>query len=187
MSLFATYHPKTFLQKIKDIFLPPCGYKRAFKYLGYRIMRLKASPYSLAAGFANGVAISFTPLLGGHLALAWFLSWILRGNYAAASFGTLIGMPWTLPFMWYLVYKTGESIIHFLGKDFPHMAFSKDIFAPTSFSVSDLFHSPEALLWPMFIGILPICLTAWFLVFFIVYFSKKAYDSKISLFKKARF
>ncbi len=180
MSLFASRHPKPFFQKIKDSVFPPCGYKRAFKYLGYRLMRLKASPYSLAVGLANGVAISFTPLLGGHLALAWFFSWLLRGNYAAASCGTLVGMPWTLPFMWYLVYKVGEKTIHLIAQDLPEITFSKDIFAPATFSISSLFHNPGPLLWPMMIGTPLVCISVWFIVFFIVYFAKKAYDNKIS-------
>ena len=180
MSLFATRHPKSFLQKIKDSLFPPSGYKRAFKYLGYKIMRLKASPYSLAVGLASGVAVSFTPLLGGHLALAWILSWMLRGSYAAASFGTLVGMPWTLPFMWYLVYKTGETIILFIAKDFPKSPFSRDLFDPAVFNIHELFNNPGPLLWPMIVGVFPVCLTAWALVFFIVYFTKKAYDNKTS-------
>lgn len=180
MSLLASRHPKSFLQKVKDSIFPPCGYKRAFKYLGYKIMRLNASPYSLAVGLANGVSVSFTPLLGGHLALAWFFSWLLRGNYASASFGTLIGMPWTLPFMWYLDYKIGENIIQLLHKDLPEIAFSKDVFAPTTFSISSLFHNPGPLLWPMAIGTPIVCISVWLLVFFIVYFAKKAYDNKIS-------
>lgn len=79
-------------------------------YYQHRVGRMKGSPSMIAAGFACGVAASFTPLIGLHFILAFTLALIVRGSFIASVFGTFIGNPWTFPFIWVLIYKLGILI-----------------------------------------------------------------------------
>ena len=52
------------------------GFVRMIKYFGHRVGRLPGTPYSISAGFAFGVAFSFTPFLGFHIAFAIGFAWV---------------------------------------------------------------------------------------------------------------
>ena len=84
---------------------------RTRKYLTLRIKRMRGSPHELAAGFAFGIAISFTPFIGIHALLALSFSWIVGGSMATAIIGTFVGNPWTFPIIWLLIYEVGELIL----------------------------------------------------------------------------
>ena len=86
-------------------------FNRLFKKMLLQLKRLKGTPYSIAAGFACGVAISFTPFIGFHLILAAITAWIIRGNVVSSAIGTLIGNPWTFPFIWIAVLSTGNFLL----------------------------------------------------------------------------
>jgi uncharacterized protein (DUF2062 family) len=73
----------------------------------YRLARLPGTPHSIAVGFACGVAMSFTPLVGVHIFLALFLSWLIGGSLLSAVIGTIVGNPWTFPFIWLWIYNLG--------------------------------------------------------------------------------
>ena len=73
------------------------------------------SAYSLASGFACGVAVSFTPLVGFHLLLACGLAYFIRGNLATALLGTIFGNPWTFPLIFVLLQAIGEGLIRYFG------------------------------------------------------------------------
>ncbi|MGH6919811.1 MAG: DUF2062 domain-containing protein [Geminicoccaceae bacterium] len=90
---------------------PRTGWRRAFVYYVRRLTRLSGTPHAIAAGFACGVAISFTPLVGLHLVLGCLLALIVRGNFLAMAVGTLVGNPWTLPFMWLGSYELGKLLL----------------------------------------------------------------------------
>ncbi len=79
-----------------------------------KLRRLKGTPYSIAAGFACGVAISFTPFIGFHMIIAAVTAFIIRGSIVSSAVGTLIGNPWTFPIIWVTVLYTGRF---FLGLD----------------------------------------------------------------------
>ena len=100
-----------FIASVVAFIWPQKGFMRGWLYLMMRILRLRLSDYSLAAGFAAGVAVSFTPLIGLHFFLAAALAWLIRGNMIVALIGTLVGNPWTFPFIWVLIYSVGSSIL----------------------------------------------------------------------------
>lgn len=62
-----------------------------------RLLRLRADPHAVAAGFASGAALSCTPLFGLHFLLAFALAWAVRGHMLAAALGTAVGNPITFP------------------------------------------------------------------------------------------
>ncbi|HEX5080007.1 MAG TPA: DUF2062 domain-containing protein [Geminicoccaceae bacterium] len=114
--MFRRREPLPFFHWLRGFLWPHTGWRRAFVYYLKRLTRLSGTPHSIAAGFACGVAISFTPLVGFHLLLGALLSLIVRGNFLAMVVGTLVGNPWTLPFMWLGSYEVGTLL---LGVDSP--------------------------------------------------------------------
>ena len=83
---------------------------RIIKLQKYKIIKIKDFPESVAIGMAWGTAVSFTPLLGFHLIICYLGTWLMRGNLIGATVGTVIGNPWTFPFIFYLDYKVGMTI-----------------------------------------------------------------------------
>ena len=51
-------------------------------------MRLPGTPYDIAAGFACGAAISFTPFIGFHVVLGMVIARLIKANMVAALIGT---------------------------------------------------------------------------------------------------
>ncbi|MEC7208930.1 MAG: DUF2062 domain-containing protein, partial [Pseudomonadota bacterium] len=76
--MFRRRVPLSFSAKIREILWPRKGFARLYSYLVQRVLRMPGSAYSLASGFACGVAVSFTPLIGFHLLLAFGVA--LRGR-----------------------------------------------------------------------------------------------------------
>lgn len=152
MSLFRSLKERPLLQKFQDLLWPKIGLRRWGRYVFLRIMRLQASPYQIAMGVALGAAISFTPFLGFHIILALALSWIFRANKISALLGTLVGTPWTLPFMFFLSYKTGLLMAEFFHYWFPQIPLSSDFLGTTAFNFKDLYNHPAAFFFPMLTG-----------------------------------
>src|SRR5690606_22574796 len=84
------------------------GWRRSWSYGMHRLGRLTASPYSLAAGFACGAAVSFLPFIGFHFLLAGLLAFCMRASILASALGTVVGNPWTFPFIWISTYRVGR-------------------------------------------------------------------------------
>jgi uncharacterized protein (DUF2062 family) len=117
---------------------------------------LPGTPHSIAAGFACGTAISFTPFMGLHTLLSVLLSFVVRGNYLAAMVGTLVGNPWTFPFIWVATAQLGHAL---LGAPPPAEVLQEPEF-------HSLFHELGALIWPMTVGGLPLGALAGLAVYF---------------------
>jgi uncharacterized protein (DUF2062 family) len=98
-------------RRIRDLFWPRSGWRRSSTYVAHRIGRLPGTSYSIAAGFACGAAVSFTPLIGFHFVLAAMLALIVRGNLLASALGTVVGNPWTFPGIWLATYRLGSMVL----------------------------------------------------------------------------
>lgn len=140
-------------------------FNRYSKKILIRLKQLKGTPYSVAAGFACGVAISFTPFIGFHLILAAVTAWIIRGNIVSSAIGTLIGNPWTFPFIWIAVLSTGSFV---LGNDtvdnvnFLHI-FEKAGEAIMTFNFKNFGRDVWPIIYPMMIGCIPYYILSWFI------------------------
>jgi len=108
--LFRRKKPSMF-SGVASFFWPQKGFMRGWIYLMLRILRIRSSDYSLAAGIASGVAVSFTPLIGFHFVLAGVLAWLVRGNMLMAMIGTVVGNPWTFPLIWVVIHSVGIWIL----------------------------------------------------------------------------
>ena len=102
---------KNLMASIQAFIWPKKGVMRGWIYLMMRILRIRSSDYSLSAGFAAGVAVSFTPLIGFHFILGIALAWLIRGNMIMSMIGTAVGNPWTFPLIWVLIYAVGSSVL----------------------------------------------------------------------------
>ena len=105
--MFQRRQKQAVLRQLKGFVWPEMGWRRLWWYVAYRIVRLPGTPRDIAAGFACGAAVSFTPLIGLHLILGMVLARLIGANIVAALIGTIIGNPWTFPFIWVWSYKLG--------------------------------------------------------------------------------
>lgn len=153
--MFRRRIPLSWPRRVLLILWPAGGWRRALHYLRYRLIRLPGTPYGIAAGFASGAAVSFTPFLGLHFILGALLAFILRGNLLASAAGTAVGNPWSFPFIWAWIYGLG----HWILGDALHAEL------PRSFDWRALMENPLELLWPMTVGGIPTAVAMWFLFF----------------------
>ena len=157
--MFRRRHPITLWRRLRGWLWPHIGWRRLGIYLVKRLTRLPGTPHSIAAGFACGTAISFTPFIGLHLIGGVLLSFIVRGNYIACAVGTLLGNPATFFFIWPATYQLGHWI---LG--------SRAIMPRSSeaWTLAWLLENYERLVWPMTVGGVPLGILAGLLTYFLV-------------------
>lgn len=154
--LFKRRHPLTFGKRVLSMVWPRIGWRRSATYMGHRLSRLPGSPSGIAAGFACGAAISFTPLIGLHFVGAAALAWAIRGNIFASAVGTVVGNPWTFPFIWAWIFSLGKWILGWeAGRELPE-----------SVSISFIVDYPWEIFLPMLIGAIPTALVAWIVFYF---------------------
>ena len=168
--------------RLREQLWPRRGWRRALVYLGHRLRRLPGTPESIAAGFATGVAFSFTPFVGLHIVLTMFVVWALRANYMAGILGTFAGNPWTFPVMWMLSFRVGARLLGLApGEAVPpefSMQFMRDITGFVLFGRSQGEAIAQTITWgyvnevmvlvvvPWLVGSLLCGLLAWFAVYF---------------------
>jgi uncharacterized protein len=143
--VFRRRHPIPLWRRLQGWLWPQIGWRRLGIYLVKRVTRLPGTPHSIAAGFACGTAMSFTPFMGLHTLLSVLLSFVVRGNYLAAMAGTLVGNPWTFPVIWLTTYQLG----HFMLGSTPSRV------APEP-ELTSRWQEVRALIWPMTLGGVPL-------------------------------
>lgn len=164
--MFRRRHRLTHAQRLsRYILLSPKGWQRSFRYLGLRIARLPGSAYHIAAGFACGAAVSFTPFFGLHIFLSMLLAGGIGGSIMAALVGTLVGNPVTFPFIWYLTYRSGTFLLRAVGLERLHgneLSYAEMVHTLT---LADLMARAYELLLPMAVGGVIWALIVWPLFF----------------------
>lgn len=134
-----------------------------------KLKSLKGSPYAIASGAACGVAISFTPFVGLHLVLAMLWALLVRGSVLAAAVGTIIGNPWTFPFIWLAIFYTGRLFLGLENINVPPVDFvpffQKAFRALMHFDFDLFFQDIWPILKPMIIGCIPYVSVVWLLTY----------------------
>ncbi len=153
--MFGRRHPLPIYRRVREFVWPSGGWHRASLYIAHRLRRLPGTPYRIAAGFACGAAISFTPFIGFHFVGAALLSIFLRGSLLASAIGTVVGNPWTFPFIWAWIYALGQWLLG--GEVVSEL--------PAVLSLTYIFERPLDVLWPMTVGGVPTSVAAWFAFF----------------------
>ena len=86
--------------------------KKKFRKINFsKLIRISDTPHSISLGFSIGVFASFNPLIGVHIIIAIFISWLLKANYFSSILGTFIGTPLTYPFIWIVSLYVGNVFI----------------------------------------------------------------------------
>lgn len=164
--MFSRRHPRSLRQKIRESLWPSMGFYRLVSYYQHRMGRLKETPYAVAAGFASGVAIAFTPFLGFHLMIGGMLTWLIGGSLIAMVVGSVIaGNFWTYPLIFVSTYKLGKVFMGETPPDQPHLRFTWDF----------LLKKPMDYLVPMLLGSLPLAVVSWTIAFYAVRRVMKGY------------
>ncbi len=159
-----------FLFRLRTWVWPSGGWVRAWRYIMHRLARMPGSAYSIAAGFACGAAVSFTPFVGTHFMWAALFAWILRSNIIVALIGTVVGNPWTFPFIWVWLYESGNWLIKGgsqTGESHPdfYSTFTQMTDAMLHFDIDAIINSTIPVIWPMFISSIPTAFVVWFLFY----------------------
>ncbi|MCX7846128.1 MAG: DUF2062 domain-containing protein [Dictyoglomaceae bacterium] len=87
------------------------NFKRFFRLIYLKIIRINDSPEKIAKSFAVGVFIGIFPTFGIGGVLALILAKILKLNYLASVLGTFIMNYFTSPIFWSLSYFLGSLIL----------------------------------------------------------------------------
>lgn len=136
-----------------------------------KLTEISAAPQSIAAGFATGVAISFTPFVGFHLLIALIITRIFQQNSVAAALGTIAGNPWTFPPIWYLTWHTGAFLSHLPSSTFPtdFIPYFKELFHALIMLDFKVFISDIwPIYYPMLVGCIPWVIMVWLCVYHIL-------------------
>lgn len=155
---------------MREFFWPTAGWNRSTRYVFHRVARIPGSAYSLAAGFACGAAISFTPFIGLHFVLAAMLAYIMRANILASAIGTVVGNPWTFPFIWTGVFKVGSRLVHAHDVAAHEVDFlsvlTESMAAMHRLDFGYLFDTAWPVLFPLLVGSVPVGIFVWVLFYF---------------------
>lgn len=152
----------------RELLWPRMGWRRYFRYLRFRVLRLPGSPHTIAAGFACGAALSFTPLIGAHFVLAALLAWVIGGNVLASIIGTGVGNPWTFPLIWIWLHRLGSWIIRS----------DSDAGAAINFNVTTLFDNFIDVFWPMLVGGVPMAVIIWPIAYYASRYVVRTYQAR---------
>ncbi|KZL16768.1 hypothetical protein PsAD2_03385 [Pseudovibrio axinellae] len=169
--IFKRRDKPTRIERIRVTVWPRHSWSRSFKYFSKRVLRLSASPRKIAIGFAAGAAASFTPLIGFHFILSFFLAYVLRGNLLAAALGTAVGNPLTFPFIWASTYKLGLYILDREDRPLPDLSQKLD-----HSMLSQSLDTIWPILKPMLIGSVPLALASGIFFYFVVLASVSTYQ-----------
>ena len=153
--MFKRRYKLSFPARFREVVWPSSGWRRTTAYFAHRVARLQGTSYSIAAGLACGIAVSFTPFIGLHFVIAAALAWIIGGNVFASAVGTAIGNPWTFPLIWYWIYHFGKWI----------MGIGDAAALPDHISLQYIFDNPWPVLLPMVLGGVPTAVVAWFVCY----------------------
>ncbi len=164
--MFKRRTPLSTLQNLKQMLWPSMGWARAYRYVRLRVLRLSDSSRRVAAGLALGVSVSFTPIIGTHIIQAMVVARLLRVNMLAAAVGTIVGNPWSFPFMWWAAIKVGSVLFGLFG-----LPASTVLPTEMSFDIflGILWNEPLRVVLPWLLGGYVLAALTWPISYFIFY------------------
>lgn len=137
---------------IAEWIYPSIGLKAWWKYIIISLRRKPFTSHSIALGFAFGAFSSFTPFIGLHGLFSIVLAKLFKASITASIIGTVVGNPWTFPFIWTWSNRLGHFILH--DKALPDKPIDM-----SGLSFSGLLHNFgqywDNLIWPMTVGGVP--------------------------------
>jgi uncharacterized protein (DUF2062 family) len=164
--MFKRRTPLSLPARILNFLWPRPGWRRSALYLWHRLHRLPGSTSSIAAGFACGAAVSILPLSGLHFLLGALAAWAMRASVIASAFGTVVGNPWTFPFIWIGTYWLGNALLGHAGAgaeapDFVSV-FDALWYGIVHLDGAHIMEKVWPVWWPMMVGGAPVAVIVWF-------------------------
>ena len=101
---------RSFLESVRNVVYPPGGWKRAARYIYYRLRRIPDSPQRIARGVFAGTLVGFTPFFGLHFLIAPAIAAAIRGNVVASLLSVFVCNPLTFPVIAAASVATGRLI-----------------------------------------------------------------------------
>jgi len=99
------------VMRLRYALWPARSFARSYRYRILRLLRIQASPHSIALGCAVGVFAVFTPFLGLQMMLGAMLALALRGSVVASAVGSFAGNPLTYPIIWVSTFTVGNVFL----------------------------------------------------------------------------
>lgn len=171
--LFRRRKPAGLAERLRALFWSRKGFSRPFQYFRMRIVRLAASPHAVAAGFAAGIASSWTPFIGFHFLVSFALAYAVAGNMVAAALGTAFGNPLTFPFIWAATWEIGTLILGGGDAGFGHHLDLHHLF--NSFDLSQLW---RPVIEPMLVGAVPPALITGLAVYGLTFHAVRGFQTR---------
>lgn len=160
---------------------PSMGWYEALRFFEIRVKRQKGSVEYVAKGLAIGVATSFLPFIGFHLAIILAACFIMRSSMIAGVVGSLVGNPWTFPVIWLWCYNLGQLILG-SGMHVESIPFELSFEAITTNFMMFWWE----VLWPMTVGGVPTGLLLGFMTFYLTMIHVKSYRAARAKFITSR-
>lgn len=185
--LFKRRTPPPMTERVRIALWPRRSWSRSTRYVINRVGRLRGTPHYIALGFACGVGVSFTPLIGFHFLLAGLLAFACRASVIASAFGTFVGNPLTFPLIWVGAYRTGNIILGAGGRFDPkelRRGFEvlwDGFWELSSAGILEGFEILWPLLKPMTVGGLPLGLVTGLMFYYIIRRIVVAYQQRRSM------
>lgn len=134
------------------------------------IFKLDSSPSQLAAAFALGVFIAFTPTIGLHTISCVLLAWMFRLSKLVVLTAAFINNPWTIVPMYGFCLWLGMKIT---GGDpaSPSIAWNELTFR-------NAYAILEPYLWPFVAGTVVVGIVAAVLTYFVMYWAVMRYRKR---------
>lgn len=168
--LFQRRNPPHWVERVRVAVWPRHSFVRSAKYFGKRVLRLTASPHAVAIGFAAGTFASFTPFVGFHFLLAFFVAFVVGGNMLASALGTAVGNPLTFPFIWTSTYRFGHMLLGHDPASQVHHPLQLNLLSQSIDAIWPIFK-------PMLVGSVPLGLIAGTIAYFVIYGMVRTYQA----------
>lgn len=89
------------------------GLQRFIRYWYLRLVRIQATPHTIAIGLAAGVFVGLLPVLPFQTVIAVALAFVVRGSKIAAALGTWISNPLNWVPVYMMFYYVGRVVVPF--------------------------------------------------------------------------
>jgi uncharacterized protein (DUF2062 family) len=152
-----------------EMLWPSMGLAALLRWAELRIKRSKGSTHYVAMGAAIGIFISFTPYLGTQVIAMFFLAYLFKASFVVAFIVSLIGNPWTFPFIFAWTYSLGQFLLY------QEIHRIDPAYLIENFSFENMSILWNEYLWPMTVGGIPSGIVFGALMYVVIYVHIESY------------
>jgi uncharacterized protein (DUF2062 family) len=140
-----------------------------------RFIKIQGDPRNIALGFALGIFIGMSPIIGLHTVLAIFFAALFKWNKISAAAGVWISNPFTAPILYGSTFLTGAKLFR-IGEIYTPAADSHDVK-----SLSHLIHMAPDAFWAMITGGVILGIPVALIGYYFAYTAVKRYQENIRM------